>query len=328
MSISQINPTSLPPAGDADPTIQIPPRRQLEGLAAMLPGDRRDRSRARRFLAYAESNSVPLDLLFGVIDRRGRITLASLAVPSSGRTAMLFHTCPRSAAEVASIGRLIDHVCHETARRNVAIAQVLVERGAQLERSALESGGFHQLSDLSYLERPFQGQPLPEIVVPNWPGDHSLEPYSDGKRADWIAALDASYVDTLDCPGLLGLRETADILDGHLGTGQFDPSLWQLLRIDGTPVGVIMFNPASTGDTIELVYTGLAPQARGHGIGRFLLREGLRLLHGREERSITLAVDEANRPALRLYESFGFRRVLRRLAMIRPLDQSNVDETN
>ncbi len=328
MSISQINPASLPPPGDADSIIQIPPRRQLEGLAAMLPGDRRDRSRARRFVAYAQANAVPLDLLFGVVDRRGRITLASLAVPSSGRTAMLFHTCPRSSDEVAPIGRLINHVCHETSRRNVAIAQVLVERGAQLERSALESGGFHKLADLSYLERPCSGQPLQDIATPNWPGEHTFEPYSDAHREDWITALDASYVDTLDCSGLLGLRQTADILDGHLGTGRFDPSLWQLLRIDGRPVGVIMFNPASTGDTIELVYTGLAAEARGQGIGRLLLHMGLQLLRGRDERSITLAVDEANQPALRLYESFGFRRVLRRLAMIRPLDQRDGVERN
>lgn len=284
----------------------------------MLPGDRRDPSRARRFLNYAQANDVSLELLFGELDRRGRIIRASLAVPSSGRTAMIFHTCPQSRREVPAIGQLIQHVCEQTAGRNVAIAQVLVERGAQLERSALEAGGFHHLANLSYLELPtHELKRFQEPIA--WPAGATIEQYDEVRRDDWVAALDATYIDTLDCPGLRGLRATSDILDGHLGTGRFDHTLWHLLRFDDELAGVIMFNPSGGADTIELVYTGLAPHARGRGLGRILLQFGLQRLASRDERAVTLAVDEANAPAIGLYESFGFRRVLRRIAMIRPL---------
>ena len=64
-----------------------------------------------------------------------------------------------------------------------------------------------------------------------------------------------------------------------------------------------LLNPASQGQCVELVYLGLALFARGRGLGRRLLRHGIRLLRGRRERLMTLAVDDRNAPALRLYES-------------------------
>ena len=70
---------------------------------------------------------------------------------------------------------------------------------------------------------------------------------------------------------------------------------------------------------MELVYLGLAPGARGRGLGRQLLRHGLGLLHERRERSVTLAVDSRNTPALSLYESEGFRPAVQRAALIRSL---------
>jgi ribosomal protein S18 acetylase RimI-like enzyme len=131
--------------------------------------------------------------------------------------------------------------------------------------------------------------------------------------------LEASYEQTLDCPGLLGLRRTEDVLRGHQATGRFEPELWTLMELDGRPSGALLLNPASEGRCIELVYLGLARAARGQGHGRRLLRHGLRLVRERPERLMTLAVDDGNVPALRLYTSEGFKRRLRRVAMIRSI---------
>ena len=95
--------------------------------------------------------------------------------------------------------------------------------------------------------------------------------------------------------------------------------MWTLLSIDGKIGGTLLLNPASDRQSIELVYLGLAKWARGRGLGRMLLRHGFSLLAGRPERTINLAVDEANSPALSLYRSEGFVPVLRRVAMIRPV---------
>jgi ribosomal protein S18 acetylase RimI-like enzyme len=50
------------------------------------------------------------------------------------------------------------------------------------------------------------------------------------------------------------------------------------------------------------------PDRRGQGLGRFLLDWGLRALHALGYASATLWVTESNAPALRLYDSEGFRR--------------------
>jgi ribosomal protein S18 acetylase RimI-like enzyme len=131
--------------------------------------------------------------------------------------------------------------------------------------------------------------------------------------------LERSYEQTLDCPGLYGLRRTEDIIAGHKATGRFDPSLWTLLYVDDEPAGVILINPFPGHKVTELVYIGLAPFARGRGLGRQLLRHGLCLLQGRRERSISLAVDQRNTPALALYAAEGFHPAVQRVAVIRSL---------
>jgi len=147
----------------------------------------------------------------------------------------------------------------------------------------------------------------------------TTEPYCAALRDDLIAAMEASYEQTLDCPGLYGLRRTADILAGHQATGRFDPLLWTLLRVEDQPAGAILLNPFPDHKTVELVYIGLAPAARGRGLGAQLLRHGLGLLTGRRERTVTLAVDQRNTPALALYQAERFEAVVHRWALIRSL---------
>jgi ribosomal protein S18 acetylase RimI-like enzyme len=181
-----------------------------------------------------------------------------------------------------------------------------------------EAAGFLDLAQLSYLERPISRvSPLP----PRWPAGvrTRVEPYREALDGDLATILNLSYEETLDCPGLYGLRRTEDIIAGHKATGRFEPSLWTLLWVDEQPAGVVLINPFPGYKTSELVYIGLAPFARGRGLGRPLLRHGLCQLHGRRERSITLAVDQRNTPALALYASEGFRPAVQRVAMIRSL---------
>ena len=61
-----------------------------------------------------------------------------------------------------------------------------------------------------------------------------VEAFRDGEDDEALmAALERSYVDTLDCPELCGLREKRDVLDSHRSTGKFDPNLWWLVRLGG-----------------------------------------------------------------------------------------------
>ena len=90
--------------------------------------------------------------------------------------------------------------------------------------------------------------------------------------------LDASYEETLDCPGLCGLRRTQDIILGHKSSGRHDPDGWLLAKIDGVFAGAILLNHSREHNDIELVYLGLAPPVRGRGLGRLLLETQLATL--------------------------------------------------
>ncbi len=323
MTSSHANADQLRRGPDDHPgqVVRIGSRLLVEAVARLVGGgSSADLAHARRFIDFAAANAIPLDALWSRLDKSGRIESSVLAVPSPGRTAMVFATHPAARPRMASIAGLIDHACRELAAIEIDLAQVLLEPRHAVDRETFLAGGFTELARLSYLERPLtQG---PDCPSPRWPAGVEVEPYVEDRRDELIAVLTESYDGTLDCPGLRGLRRPEDILEGHRSTGQFDPALWTLLRLDGRTGGTLLLNPSPGHDTVELVYLGLAPWARGRGLGRQLLRHGLTLLAQRRERTITLAVDESNAPALAIYRSEGFRRVLRRLALIRGLVQS------
>jgi ribosomal protein S18 acetylase RimI-like enzyme len=252
-----------------------------------------------------------------VLDQSDRFLAVVLAVPNPGRSAMVFASQTHTEGEIALVGRLLNFACERLAQIGLHLAQALLATDELPAHEAFKRGGFRTLATLSYLERPLRSRLLPP--QPRWPKGVTIGQYDDSLRKELGSVLDATYEETLDCPGLRGHRSTSDILDGHRAVGDFDPALWTILHVDHEPAGLLLLNPAADHASIELVYLGLAKRARHRGLGRSLLRHGLHIAAGRPERLMTLAVDEANEPALRLYKREHFRKVLRRAAMIRPL---------
>jgi ribosomal protein S18 acetylase RimI-like enzyme len=324
MSISHGPSNRLP---DSNPNsgsdvVRVPPDRLEEAISCLLAiNGVTDQPRVRRFLDYAQANNIDLKHLWATPDTSGHYTSSILAVPSPGRTAMFFASHPADSSQIAVIAAMIDHAAlslntqQETPQ--IHLAQALLDPSETLLHSAFTQGGFSELATLSYMERPI-GKPasFPKLT---WPDDITIEPFTEALEHEVIAVLEASYEDTLDCPALRGLRDTRDIYNGHRATGQFDSKLWTILRTHGQPAGVILINIAPASSGAELVYLGLAPDVRHRGLGRRLLIHGLTLAAERSLRTISLAVDERNEPAIALYRNQKFRRVLRRVAMIRTL---------
>src|SRR5690606_29098186 len=136
---------------------------------------------------------------------------------------------------------------------------------------------------------------------------------------DFVVALERSYIDTLDCPELCGLRGTRDVLESHKAAGHFEPSLWWLVRLDGEPEGAMLYSPGHGEGHIELVYLGISPALRGKRLGKTLRDFGRRVIAERREPSGTCAVDQRNEPAKRLYRKAGFEQFAERVAYIRPV---------
>lgn len=318
MTLSQSPPGMLRPGDDAGgPIIQVGPERRLEAVRRMVangpdPAD----AQARRFLAYAETNAVGLDLMWARLDARGRIAHTVLAVRNTGRTAIFFASHIRRPDDVAALGAVVATAAAALEPLDCDLAQVLLEPAETLDQEAFLCASFVRLAALGYLERPNGVRRGPSRAA--WAPPLTVETFDpDRSRDELLGILRATYRSTLDCPGLTGLRRTEDILAGHMATGRFDPDLWFLLRESGRGVGAILLNPSNDGRSIELVYLGLAPEVRGRGLGSRLLDHGLAAIAARRERRVTLAVDEDNAPALALYRGAGFRRVLRRVALVR-----------
>ena len=72
-------------------------------------------------------------------------------------------------------------------------------------------------------------------------------------------------------------------------------------------------------DTMELLYLGLIPAARGRGWGKHLARRAQWLARLAGRRRLVLAVDAANPPAAKTYMSVGFQAWQRRRLYVKEL---------
>jgi GNAT superfamily N-acetyltransferase len=243
-----------------------------------------------------------------------------------------------SEAAFAERTHVIDACCKMLAREHlpkVVLAQALPDPDERFAIRAFTAANFSSVGTLKYMRR----LPKPHDRKMSLGTDLSQGPAAekfpagvrvlsvsriapDLRDAHCVAAMDASYEATLDCPELCGLRSTVDILASHKSTGTFDPSLWWIVYYNDQPLGCAFFSPCPDQRTCELVYLGLGTPLRGKGLARTLLAHGIGIVANLSGSwSMTCAVDERNEPALRLYEAMQFRAFARRCALVRPLAQ-------
>lgn len=251
---------------------------------------------------------------------------------------------------------IVNHVCQTLTRTNrqaaegvsdtgPCLAQALLEEREREVAQALRLAGFTQLGDLAYLRRPLPasgpGRDLKGFDEPAWPKGSRVESVAallarlgDAAAVDRVlcAALERTYVDTLDCPELCGMRRVGDVLDSHRAVGDYDPALWWIVfDAADTPAGCLLLTPCPEHQSVELVYIGLGVELRGCGLGATLLRFGIRQVYdqgvvGKGEQRVsgagglTCAVDTRNPAALRLYRAAGFQRFALRLPFVRSLE--------
>lgn len=246
----------------------------------------------------------------------GREVGACTCLEMPGRTATLMLPSGRArTTDEQAIHTLVQHVVAEEVTRDMRVIQCLLEMQDAKNATAVAGAGFREIAELLYLEWTVAagGNSLGAMEEP---ARDAWATFGDESRTAFIRLVEQTYVGSLDCPGLTGLRDIDDIIAGHQAAGRFSPHRWQMLMHDDRPAGCILLAENPLQPVLEIAYMGVHPELRGIGLGRVLLSRGLEIAHREAFTRVTLAVDACNAPALRLYHGTGFRPTARRRAMV------------
>ena len=295
----------------------MPLDRLDEALSVLLatPSGRAPPEQRAAFIQSAIARGMNLERIR--VARRGRhILYAAMANVLPGRTLMLISGTPTSDAAADAAIVVIDEVVGQYASADLCLMQVLLESQDALLRGVYELCGFHVLAQLVYLEGPGRQQPW-HLPGPDW----NIICYSQARHAEFARAIEQSYQQTLDCPGLSGVRDIEDVIVGHKASGEFDPRNWIVVRQGEKAAGVLLLARTPASDALELVYIGLCPWARGRGLGGELMKLALSRVTEMGCARLSTAADSQNIPAMRLYARHGMRAIGSRIAMIRTYPQ-------
>ncbi len=295
---------------------------------------------AEAFLTNAPLHGIDIRNAYATVEGpegSPRVREVCLGVLGVGRTVSLYlseHAGKQSAksemrrpSDTQTIERAlcVDAISHALARERAgefALLQALPDPSETSHAQALAAAGFANICTLLYMRRSPRVNDRLEPPARALPEGVAIVPVSslarDQTDAMLVEAMQQSYVATLDCPELCGLRETRDILASHRATGVYDGSMWWLVTRHGAPAGCAFFSACPQQRMVELVYLGLSQELRGKGLGRHLLHRGIAAA-GRAHASwpMACAVDMRNVGARGLYEAEGFMGFAQRLAFVK-----------
>lgn len=247
---------------------------------------------------------------------REQLIAAQLAQMLAGRAALVwppqFSESDKSSTQGIAAAALGLYLATVLKRSGIGIAQSLVAPGDQDSEKWLAIGGFSHAADLLYLAADANLAPL---AAPSPPFD--LEAFQPTATERLIAAIQRTYVGTLDCPQIDGLRDTADVIAGYQSVGAYRPELWFLVREQDRDVGCLLINLHLDVQHAEIVYLALVPEVRGRGWGLKLAKHALWLARATHCQRAVLAVDAVNTPAVSLYGAAGFEPFDRRAVWLR-----------
>jgi len=115
-----------------------------------------------------------------------------------------------------------------------------------------------------------------------------------------------TYVGSLDCPALNGVRASDDVLAGYREQGTLVSSCWYFIQQQDSDIGALILSKHVESESWELVYMGLVPEARGAGFGQQIIEFAMWQAGRGGAKRLVLAVDEANQPAIDMYQRAGF----------------------
>jgi len=188
--------------------------------------------------------------------------------------------------------------------RGAAFAQAQLAVDEVREKTWLEKANLCHVADIEcLLWLPLPSDRSEDVPIPS---NLSLERYvHPAQRGRLEPLLAQTWIDTLDCTALEGMRNAADALDNYLAAGDSGAEHWYFLRGGGQDAGCLLLAEHRETDEMELVYMGLAPPWRGQGLGHVLTRCAQKLTRRADRACLTTAVDTANLLARAVYQAAG-----------------------
>ncbi|MFQ5464185.1 MAG: GNAT family N-acetyltransferase [Phycisphaerae bacterium] len=269
-------------------------------------------ARVDDLLAAAAEGVARIDLLFGAF-QGGRLLAPVLAVESNGGAALVLAPSHQIDARMRTGTEMALARLRQTAfLQGTEMLQAVVPPEADGLQGALKAVGFRCLTTLIYLA--CRTGDLPTLA--SCRQDLTWMSYRPEIEDLFLEALERSYIDTLDCPELVGLRSTRNALSGHRSRRGFDPQHWWVALRGSEPVGVVLLGTIGLEPGLEIVYLGVSPESRGRGVVDALMLRTAEVARSSGVKYVTLAVDERNVPARKMYERFNYRGTLKRQAWI------------
>lgn len=232
---------------------------------------------------------------------------------------------------------LLGHLHQRLADAGVTFVQAM--REAEVDQAALVSCGYESLATLDYLvnarrvspgsARSARDLPARDLPARDRAGGKAVRrtdadalrfiPYEtyfrslesrageDAPREGLVALLDATYIDSLDCPQMERFRSAAAMVDSYRRSPAYNPDDWQIL-VDGgdRAIGCLLATAHPASGSLEITYMGLIPETRHRGQAAAILERAWAIADRYGLPQLTLAVDRANRPAIKLYQRHGF----------------------
>ncbi len=245
------------------------------------------------------------------------ILQAACFVPNDSGTAFIFSSKPTD--EFLSFDQhdqlyhtMLSEISRWAFNSGMKFLQLLIDPQDAIHTKLIQGSDFNELTDLIYLYRLSRSA----VTMPEVETRYDIINYSDASHPIFKEVIANTYQDSLDCPELENMRDMEDVITSHKAAGHFDPSLWKIFTVDGTPAAVLILSPLKNNPSVELTYMGVCKEFRGKGLGRHLLCETIQATRNAGLEGISLAVDCRNKPAMDLYTFFGFREIFQRKVFI------------
>lgn len=277
------------------PHVKRCPRSERADALRMLHAAAAPGQQASLAQAVAAAGDDAWEGLFLAGDSRGG---AIWVQPTPGNTAIVWPpppSAPASSSLFQAAAAFVDE-------RGIALAQMIVAEDEGFSPQRLAACGFPKLADLLYLFAELAHTPRRP------PGKARFVPHA-GDESDRLAEMvERTYLGTEDCPALDGIRPTCDVLAGYRAQGRFLPEHWYMVHEERSAgaAGVLILADHPAAGNWELVYMGVAPEARGRRLGDQIVDFARHTAASHGAQRLVLAVDAANAPAVAMYRRTGF----------------------